>query len=90
MNIHLPNDLEHSIQAAVYSGHFASVDEAMTKAAYLLLRELKQQPPLVAAGGDPGLGSIGFMRDAADELDVIVADAMRRRRGETWRDLDLE
>ncbi len=90
MNIHLPNDLEHSIQAAVHGGHFASVDEAMTKAAHLLLQELKREPTGVAAGGDPGLGSIGSMRDAADELDVIVADAMRRRREETWRDLDLE
>jgi hypothetical protein len=31
---------------------------------------------------DPVLGS---MRDAADELDEIVADAMQRRREEPWR-----
>jgi Arc/MetJ-type ribon-helix-helix transcriptional regulator len=90
MTIYLPIDLERSIQAAVQGGHFASVDEAMVKAAHLLLQELKQEPRLVIAGTDPGLGSIGFMRDAADELDEIVSEAMKRRREETWRDIDLE
>src|SRR5271155_1904907 len=42
MTIHLPPDIENSIQAAVYSGHFASVDAAMTEAASLLLERLKQ------------------------------------------------
>jgi hypothetical protein len=31
------------------------------------------------------MGSIGAMRDAADELDEIVADAMKRRKEEPWR-----
>ena len=51
-------------------------------------------PELVAIGAvrddlgpDPLLSS---MRNAADELDEIVADAMTRRRTETWRDIDLE
>ena len=39
---------------------------------------------------DTGLGSIGFMRDAADELDEIVADVYRKRRQQTWRDIDVE
>jgi Arc/MetJ-type ribon-helix-helix transcriptional regulator len=43
MTIHLPPEIENSIQAAVHSGHFASVDAAMTKAASLLLQQLKQQ-----------------------------------------------
>ena len=30
MTIHLPPDIERSIQAAVHSGQFASVDDAMT------------------------------------------------------------
>jgi hypothetical protein len=30
------------------------------------------------------------MRDAADELDQIVADAYRRRREEIWRDIAVE
>ncbi len=93
MTITLPNDLESSIQAAVHSGRFASVDDAMAEAARLLLRELDRgqpaKPPANAndLGPDPFLGS---MRDAADELDEIVADAYRKRREETWRDIAVE
>src|ERR1700678_4556495 len=43
MIIHLPPDIESSIQAAVHSGHFASVDDTMTEAASLLLQKLKQE-----------------------------------------------
>ena len=43
MTIHLPPEIENSIQAAVHSGHFASVDAAMTKAASLLLQQLNQE-----------------------------------------------
>jgi Arc/MetJ-type ribon-helix-helix transcriptional regulator len=45
MTIHLPPELESSIQAAVHSGHFASVDAAMTEAASLLLQRLRQDQP---------------------------------------------
>lgn len=87
MTIRLPKDVENLIQAAVQSGYFASVDDAMTKAAHLLLQELKQtqhaaHPIRHDTKPDPVLGS---MRDAADELDQIVADAMKRRREEPWR-----
>ena len=44
----------------------------------------------MTAGANSGLGSIGAMRDAADELDEIVADAMKRRQEETWRDISVE
>ncbi len=92
MTIHLPNDLEKSIQAVVRSGRFGSADEAMAEAARLLLRELNQKPQYAAeanadASPDPLLGS---MRDAADELDQIVADAMKRRREEPWRAISIE
>ncbi len=30
------------------------------------------------------------MRDAADELDEIVADAMKKRREERWRQIFVE
>jgi Arc/MetJ-type ribon-helix-helix transcriptional regulator len=43
MTIHLPENVERSIQAAVYSGRFKSVDDAMTRAATLLLQELDQE-----------------------------------------------
>lgn len=51
MTIHLPPHIESSIQAAVQSGHFASMDEAMTKAATLLLErlELEQAQAMPAA-----------------------------------------
>lgn len=42
------------------------------------------------SSGDAGPGSIGFMRDAAEELDEIVADAMKQRREEQWRDIPVE
>ncbi|OJW20686.1 MAG: hypothetical protein BGO49_03675 [Planctomycetales bacterium 71-10] len=80
MTIKLPDDLERSIREAVDSGRFASLDEAMAEAARRLLHQLD-------ATAD---GSIGAMRDAADELDAIVADAYQARRGESWRDLPLE
>ena len=41
MTIHLPTDLENNILAAVHSGRFASVDDAMAEAVRLLLC----QPP---------------------------------------------
>jgi len=63
MTIQLPNDLEHSIEAAVHSGRFASVDDAMAEAARLLLRELDRLPQAATDAATPGLGSIGAMRD---------------------------
>ena len=45
MTIHLPPRIERSIQDAVHSGYFASVDDAMTEAASMLLERLKQQTP---------------------------------------------
>lgn len=93
MTITLPKDLENSVRAVVQSGRFASVEDAMAEAVRLLLRELKQGRPQSTPEGTsshPGQGSIGAMRDSADELDEIVADAMRKRRDETWRDISVE
>jgi Arc/MetJ-type ribon-helix-helix transcriptional regulator len=53
MTIHLPPDIESSIQAAVHSGHFASLDAAMTKAASLLLQQLKQEQAKPAETSQP-------------------------------------
>lgn len=93
MTIHLPQDLESSVRSLVQGGRFASEDDLIAQAVRSFL---SQQPrPGVGSvglkrndlGPDPLLGS---MRDAADELDEIVADAYRQREQETWRDLDLE
>jgi Arc/MetJ-type ribon-helix-helix transcriptional regulator len=43
MTIHLPPDIESSIQAAVHSGRYASLDEAMIEAASLLVQRLNQE-----------------------------------------------
>jgi Arc/MetJ-type ribon-helix-helix transcriptional regulator len=86
MTIHLPNDLETSIQAAVQSGRFASVDDAMAEAARLLLRTIKQQPkPTPTDTGALPDPLLGIWRGAPDEIDEIVAEAMQRRREEPWR-----
>ena len=93
MKIHLPREIEQSIEAAVNSGHFASVDAAMEQAALLLLRELAEEEHQAEAAAnaidqnpDPILG---LMRDDSELMDEIVADAYRRRREETWREVDL-
>jgi Arc/MetJ-type ribon-helix-helix transcriptional regulator len=85
MTIHLPKDVESSVEAAVDHGHFASVDEALAEAWRCLQRQqqtLEVGPGTASEIPDPVLGS---MRDYADELDEIVADAMKRRQEEPWR-----
>jgi Arc/MetJ-type ribon-helix-helix transcriptional regulator len=91
MTIHLPPDIENSIQAAVHDGHFASVDDAMTEAASLLIQKLNltrqhTTPSINGANPDPVLGC---MQDDAELMDEIVDDAYRHRREDTWREFDL-
>jgi Arc/MetJ-type ribon-helix-helix transcriptional regulator len=87
MTIHLPHELESSIEAAVNRGQFASVDDAMAEAARLLLLKISQNAPQTKtlAPHEPSDPLLGVWRDATDEIDEIVADAMRRRREEPWR-----
>jgi Arc/MetJ-type ribon-helix-helix transcriptional regulator len=87
MKIHLPNDLESSIEAVVYSGRFASVDDAMAEAARLLLRQVNQErPELKPTGTDaPPDPLFGMWREDADLLDEIVDHAMKNRREQPWR-----
>ena len=86
MTIHLPPHIENSIQAAVQSGYFASMDEAMTEAATLLLEQLRQRQaqvkPSAELSPDPLLG---LMQDHAELMDEIVEDAMRHREQQPWR-----
>lgn len=44
MTIHLPSNLEQSVQALVNGGRFASVDDAMAEAARLLLKQMPPSP----------------------------------------------
>ena len=87
MTIHLPNDLESSIEAVVHSGRFASVDDAMAEAARLLLREIKRgqvepKPTASDASPDP---QFGLWREDAALLDEIIDHAMKNRREQPWR-----
>ncbi len=85
MTIQLPDDLQSSVEAAVRSGRFGSAEELVAEAVRSLL-----DPPATGAS-DPGIDPfLGSMRDAADELDAIVADAYRKRLEETWREIDVE
>jgi Arc/MetJ-type ribon-helix-helix transcriptional regulator len=86
MTIHLPSDLESSIQSAVLSGQFASVDDAMAEAARLLIRELKNGSSALLIQVDEQPDSfLGSMADHAELMDQIVEDAMRHREHQPWR-----
>ena len=90
MTIHLPDDLERFVRAQVHSGHFASEDDAIAEAVRLLRRQLSQGAiPAPTAGQHAPLKNpdpvLGAMRDAADEMDEIVADAMSHRERQPWR-----
>lgn len=73
MTIHLPKEVENSINAAVHRGHFASVDDAMTEAAHLLLHKLNQGQ---AAAGKPIWQEIlELTADVPDEVwDALPTD----------------
>lgn len=90
MNIHIPEDLESSIQAAVRGGHFSSLDAAMAEAARLLLRELGREEPAPIHDDEFTPDPLwGLMRDDAELMDEIVADAYRHRREDKGREFDL-
>ncbi len=72
INIELSNDIESSVQAAVHSGRFASIDDAMAVAVRPLLREPDRGRQMANDTAHPGLGSIGAMRDDADLLDQAI------------------
>ena len=58
MTIHLPRDIEQSVEAAVQSGRFASAGAALAEA----WRAFEEQHSVSEPAS--GLGSIGAMRDA--------------------------
>jgi Arc/MetJ-type ribon-helix-helix transcriptional regulator len=84
ITVQLPHDLESLLHAEVLSGHFATPDDAVAEIVRDYFRrkqaKLSSTPNLPEAneelGPDPLLGS---MRDFADEMDEIVADAYRQR-----------
>jgi Arc/MetJ-type ribon-helix-helix transcriptional regulator len=90
MTINLPDDLERFIRAEVHCGHFASEEDAIAEAVRLLRHQLGHQRKSIPAAGVAAFAStpdpvLGAMRDAADELDDIVAEAMQHREQQPWR-----
>jgi Arc/MetJ-type ribon-helix-helix transcriptional regulator len=79
MTIQLPPEIESSIQDAVHSGHFASVDAALAEA-WRAFQRHRQLPALA-----PGSGLIGALREDAGLLDQIVDHAMKVREERPWR-----
>lgn len=67
------------------------MDEAMAEAVRLLLRELNlgSQPSSAAQAESKPDRVLGCMREDAELMDEIVADAYRHRREETWREIEL-
>jgi Arc/MetJ-type ribon-helix-helix transcriptional regulator len=82
MTIHLPSDVESSLQAAVQKGRFASLDDALAEAWRHFQRQQETLAPATAEAADPLLGS---MSDHAELMDQIVEDAMRHREQQPWR-----
>ncbi len=67
MSIHLPKDLETSVQSLVLSGRFASLDDAMAEAAGLLLRlYLPAKKPVAKIDFHQHLIDIGLMSQLPD------------------------
>ena len=76
MMISLSKDLEQFVHDAVQAGLYAREDD--------VIRDALEQLRTHARPISNALGSLGAMRDAADELDEVVEHAMQLRR-QPWR-----
>ncbi len=88
MTIHVSKDVENAIDAAVQSGRFASADEMVNQ----LVRDYARRHPVPPQANDSEEMPdplLGLMRDDAELMDEIVADAYRHRREDKWREIDL-
>jgi Arc/MetJ-type ribon-helix-helix transcriptional regulator len=74
MTIHLPPELESSIQAAVHRGHFASLDAAMTEAASLLLERLSQNQQQATPSAASKLEAGPAHKPIWEEIQELTAD----------------
>ncbi len=85
MMIQLPEHLQRYVHDQVLAGRFRTEDDVILDA--LECHRQAQQPPSAAPPTpDPVLGC---MREDAELMDEIVADAYRHRREDTWREIDL-
>jgi hypothetical protein len=92
MTIDVSKDVENAIHAAVQNGRFASADEMVNQ----LVRDYARRnpvPPIEPSHANSGEDTpdplLGLMRDDAELMDQIVADAYRHRREDKWREFDL-
>jgi Arc/MetJ-type ribon-helix-helix transcriptional regulator len=90
MIINLPDDLERFLRAEVHRGHFASEEDVIAEAVRLLRCQISQRGMTPSAAAEAGSTStadpvLGSMRDAADEMDDVVGEAMRHREQQPWR-----
>lgn len=85
MTIQLPDHLERYVHQQVLAGRFRTEDDVILDA---LERHRQAEQPNVAGTATPD-PVLGCMRDDAELMDEIVADAYRHRREETWREIDL-
>jgi Arc/MetJ-type ribon-helix-helix transcriptional regulator len=76
MTIHLPPNVEDSIRHAVLNGQFASMDDAMTKAASLLLEQLGQT---ASPATSPRARKSKASRPAAPKRTPITLDELHRQ-----------
>ena len=75
MTIHLPDDLESSIQAAVRSGQYGSVDDVISQAVRLLLRHqiAPGSKPLTEQELEKRLVESGFLASVPPPVDPATA-----------------
>ena len=71
--------MEDLIRAEVLKGRFESEEELVADAVRAYLRQLEMR-----SIGDE-MGSIGGMRDAAEDLDRAIEHVMKVREGRPWR-----
>jgi Arc/MetJ-type ribon-helix-helix transcriptional regulator len=86
MTIQLPEHLQRYVHEQVLAGRFRTEDDVILDALerHRQAQHLPSASP-AAATPDPILGC---MREDAELMDEIVADAYRHRHEDTWREID--
>lgn len=75
MTIHLPGDVERTLEALVQSGRYPTIDEAMTNAARLLLSQLERERPTSPEPESAGaMGRKPIWEKAAELRSAIPAE----------------
>ena len=78
MTIHLPENLESSILAAVHSGRYASLDDAMAEAASLLVQRLKQEETQAKQPAASQIETAPAHKPIWEEIEVLVSHILKR------------